>query len=200
MVNKLEDNLDNPIDIAIYNNIDIFMEFYKKLGFTPNMLTTLALFFGILASYFLYNNYFILAALSWFISYYYDCFDGKFARKYKMISKFGDYYDHASDIIKTILLLYVLYLKIKPKYTKNKGIIIFIIIIFIILNILTFAHFGCQEKILKENKNQFESDTLKITENFIFTDCYEQMKISKYFSCGTNIIFIIIVILFIGTL
>jgi phosphatidylglycerophosphate synthase len=197
---KIPVEYENPIDNIMYDLSEIVSPTFHSFGFTPNMVTTLSNISAIIVIILLLEAKYVWSAIFLMIAFFFDCLDGHLARKYKQFSKFGDYYDHASDVIKTVLLLYVLYLKLKPKYNKNKGIIIFIIIIFIILNILTFAHFGCQEQILKENKNQFESDTLKITENFIFTDCYEQLKISKYFSCGTNILFLVIVILFIGTL
>ena len=62
--------------------------------------------------YNIYKNKYIIGTILWFLSYYFDCADGKMARKFKMISKFGDIYDHTSDIIKHLLLFYVLYKKL----------------------------------------------------------------------------------------
>jgi len=44
------------------------------------------------------ENQFALSAFSYLISYMFDCWDGYYARKYNMESKFGDYYDHVSDM------------------------------------------------------------------------------------------------------
>jgi hypothetical protein len=68
--------------------------FFKKIGFTPNGITTLSLIFGIASAYYLYKGKIYMFALLYTISYFFDVMDGHFARKYKMVSKGGDYYDN----------------------------------------------------------------------------------------------------------
>ena len=75
------------------------------------------------------------------ISQVFDVFDGYLARKYSMSSKFGDYFDHISDTIKTILLFYILFIKYDLGHSK------ILIVIFIILLILLLTFVGYQEKI-----------------------------------------------------
>ena len=80
---------------------------FKKINFTPNGITTLSLIFGLLSVFLFYKKHYYSAALSYFISYIFDCTDGMYARKYNMVTKFGDYYDHIKDVIVYILLIVV---------------------------------------------------------------------------------------------
>ena len=114
MVNKLQPELNSPIDNIFMLIADSQLNFYYNLNFTPNMLTTLSLLTGIGSVYAIYKDSYVLAAILWLVSYFYDCIDGKFARKYNMISKFGDYYDHISDLIKSVGVFFIIkYYKIK---------------------------------------------------------------------------------------
>ena len=52
-----------------------------------------------------------LAGVSYFISYFFDCQDGNYARTYKMYSDFGSLYDHISDAVIIIGLIAIYILK-----------------------------------------------------------------------------------------
>ena len=121
------------------------------------------------------------------LAYYFDCADGKMARKFKMTSKFGDVYDHTSDIIKHLLLFYVLYKKLNGVNSQLK--LIAIIILFIII-ILTGSQIGCQEKI-----NDSDSAALSFTAKLVFCDCKTQMKYTRYFTPATITLYLILVML-----
>ena len=192
MVNKISDNLDNPIDNVLYRIIDTQLQSYKDLNLTPNLLTTLSLISGLGSVYLLKRDKFIMSAILWFISYYFDCTDGKMARKFNMTSKFGDVYDHASDTLKHILLFYILYCKLKDDINYNK-----ILIIFLVIFVLSMAQLGCQEKLTKKLTNKDESPTLKITEKLVIIDCEEQMKFTRYFGPATITLYLILVIFYI---
>ena len=190
MVNKIPAELDNPIDTIIYNHIDKQLDLFKNLKLTPNLITTISLICGLGSVYSVNKDNYISGAILWFLSYYFDCADGKMARKFKMTSKFGDIYDHVSDIIKHLLLFYVLYKKLNYNLPQLK--LITITIIFII--ILTGAQIGCQEKLIQQaNKN--ESSTLSFTTKLVFFDCKTQMKYTRYFSPMTLTLYLIFVIL-----
>ncbi len=184
MVNKIPRELENPIDLILYDQADRDLEFYKKLGLTPNGLTTISLVLGLLGVYSLYKDYNFLGGLLFLISYYFDCADGKMARKYEMFSKYGDIYDHVSDLVKLILLFYVFYIKSFTKFIK-------ILIITLILFTFTMFYMNCQELIYNKKS---ESGYLNIFNINIFnineTNCKEKMKYFKYFGGGTPILFL----------
>jgi phosphatidylglycerophosphate synthase len=166
----------------------------KKYDLTPNILTTISLIFCGISVLLLLNKKYLLASFMYLISYYFDCMDGHFARKYNMVTKFGDYYDHVADLIKVLLILYVLYLIDSKKF--------FIILPFLIFFILlSFVHLGCQELYY----DTLESDILSILKNIcpVYNKDDKSMiintlGITRYFGCGTFTIFIMLSIIFYG--
>jgi phosphatidylglycerophosphate synthase len=190
MVNKIPSELDNPINNIMYKQIDTTLPTYNKMNFSPNTITTISLLFGLSAVYAVYKDYYKLGGVIFFLAYYFDCADGKFARKYNKATIFGDYYDHISDLTKFILMFYVLYFKLKSKSFKTKTILLSILIILLICSILQF---GCQEYLHAKN----ESPTLSWTTKFINTsNCENQVKITKYLSVTTFITYVCVVIFF----
>lgn len=138
IVREYTNNIDNVlIDFANY-----ISPFFKRYSFfTPNVFTTISLAISIIGLYNIYKQNYKIGALLMFIGYFFDCMDGHFARKYNMITKFGDFYDHIADVSKFILLI-VLVLK-APLSKKTKK---FFIIFFVINALLACVHFGCQER------------------------------------------------------
>ena len=193
MVNKIPAELDGPIDNLMYDHIDKTLYIYKDLGLTPNLLTTISLILGLLSVYFTYIDYYSIGAILWVVAYYYDCADGKMARKYKMTSKFGDKYDHICDIVKSILMGIVLYNKIK---VKSYNTIIAIVVIMSIFLLGSLAHMGCTESITKEEA----SESLSVCKLLIVGDCYEQMKITKFFTTGSLSVVVAIIIFLLSEL
>ena len=181
MVRKLKEEHDNPIDNLIYNVIEILDPVFYKLNFTPNIITTLSLITGLLSGYYLYKKNLICIPL-FIISYILDGSDGFFARKYNMTSKFGDLYDHISDAIKTIIIIYLIYIRTKKKY-KNK-----LILLNLLLLILVSYHLSLQELIYNKPDDSLSLNLLnnhfKLNKNNIYW--------SRYFGCGTCILIIII--------
>jgi len=161
--------------------------FYNN-GFTPNMITTLSNISAFIVIIFLIKSKFVLAGFFVMVAYFFDCLDGHYARKYKMTSKFGDFYDHISDCIKAIAILTTLYFINPSKFFK-------IIPILTILFFLMLSHLGCQEKYYNKN----ESDTLKFTKSLCpineNENVEDKLKYTRYFGCGTfNLVFSLCVI------
>jgi phosphatidylglycerophosphate synthase len=98
------------VDVQLDKLVVILNPIFKSINFTPNHITTLSLIFGLITLYLLWKKHNILAGVSYFISYFFDCQDGNYARTYKMYSEFGSLYDHISDavIIIGLILIYIL--------------------------------------------------------------------------------------------
>jgi hypothetical protein len=188
MVNKLKEEHENIFDIYICNSIDSHIHIYNQLGLTPNMVTTLSLITGILSAYMILKKKYKIAGILFFIAYYFDCVDGKVARKYNMTTKFGDYYDHGSDIIKFLVLMYVLY---KDNYIRFKT----IGIVILLLVILCFYHLGCQEGVYTDESKTSESPTLNILKPSKESSLIN-IHNTKYFGCGTFYIVLSLIIFF----
>lgn len=185
---KIKNNMENPIDniiidFANYINKNIFY----PLRFTPNMITTLSLFMGLLCPYFFYIKNYILSILFLFGAYILDCADGNYARMYNMITKFGDYYDHIADFTKFVVLFTVII--IDSSISKNIKILFFII--FGILQFMVNMHLGCQEK----NYNSMDHNSLSWTKSLCVSK--DDIYWTRYFGVGTIIVYIALFILFI---
>ena len=178
---KLPPEYENPVDAILVNHIDSIQTYFFKLGFTPNMLTTISLICNLISMYFFVHNekyYTFMSVVFFGLSYYFDCFDGHFARTYKMTTKFGDLYDHISDAVKNILFLVLIYIYFKSDFT-------FAFVYNFIFLFLGAIHLGCQETYY--NKPVYTLDRLKLLcpckyFNINIDKC---LRITKYIGIGT---------------
>jgi len=182
---KIPPHLDGYLDNYILKTVKYINPYFKTLNFTPNHITTISLIFGIISIFFLHENIHYFSALALFISYFFDCQDGNYARQYKMVTKNGDIYDHVKDIIVYILLILVLITKINnPLIT-----ILYIVIITIFLIFLT-NYVSCTEKYMNKEDKSF-------TLNFI-SNCKgnpeERLKILRHF-CAANFTVLICILI-----
>ncbi len=193
MTNKIPDDYENPIDKLLCGLCDKMNPILYKYNFTPNIITTISFLFTLLSLYFLIKGEYLLAGISHIISYYFDCSDGKFARKYDMITTFGDYYDHITDILGIFLPILVIYLN---KNISRRYFVTMIIITFIFMGLMTF-HIKNTEKYYKQNaRNDNEHSILeKITDNFV-PKIDIDIQYTKYIGPGTfNVVFAILLYL-----
>lgn len=182
---KISEKYENPIDNIFLDICENWSEFFKNTGHTPNIITTYSLFFAMLSIYYLYNDNFTLFALFFGISYFFDCLDGHFARKYNMVSKFGDFYDHFTDSIKGVLLIYVCFLKYKTVISFN------LLFVFFLFSILMFLHFGCQQKLYNSDYQKMK-ETIDNLQNFCKST--DWITLTRFFGSGTfNLISVIII-------
>jgi phosphatidylglycerophosphate synthase len=181
----MDGKYENP-----YDNINLFFAekaspIFYELGATPNLITTLSMILGF-SSIHLYNKeYYCYSGIVFLISYFFDCFDGHYARKYNMVTDLGGYYDHIKDIFVTSSLLFL----ILSKY-KDTDYFIYIISIIFILLITMFLQLGCQEKI----SNYDSSDDMKNMDLLCWKEPEKILPYSRYFGCGTFNIFLSLLI------
>ena len=108
---KLLPEHQDVVDFQLDKLVIILNPIFKSINFTPNHITTLSLVFGLIALFLLWKKHCVLAGFSYFISYFFDCQDGNYARTYNMYSDFGSLYDHISDAIIVIGLLLIFIFK-----------------------------------------------------------------------------------------
>jgi phosphatidylglycerophosphate synthase len=178
---KLPIKYENPIDNFLYLPVPSQSKYLECL--TPNHITTVSLAFGLLSIYCLYKNKFILSAVSFLMSYFYDCVDGFHARRLDMVTKFGDWYDHTTDIVVSIILTIMMLFKIK-KYK------ITFVVSLIVLAIGLCLHMGCQQQFYGESDNE--------SLNMLPVICKSEKSLhfTKLFGSGTIVTFYIIIILY----
>ena len=169
---KIPKKYENPIDNILIEIADKITPLLNNMKVTPNMVTGLSLLLGISSGVSMYYDKYKLAAILNFLAYFFDCVDGHLARKFDMVTVFGDYFDHYADLVKFGIILYMFYIKRKKKLFK-------IIIPILILILLMLIHFGCQESVYGIDDGPF----LSFTKNFCPVDSL--IKFTRFFGTGT---------------
>jgi phosphatidylglycerophosphate synthase len=194
---KIPRNCENPIDNINIDFAEKLCPLFKTLHFTPNGITTLSLFFGLISIYSLYKGNLIAFGVIYYISYFFDVMDGHYARKYKQTSDFGDYYDHIKDFIVVTGVIAVLVYRLVYVHKRcNVGVTLTCVAICAIMFILMTMHLGCQEQIYDKLKNKdSESASLNFTRQMCGNPKY--IRWLRYFGCASAIIIFILVVVII---
>jgi phosphatidylglycerophosphate synthase len=186
---KTSSEISNPLDNFLLENIiQPLNPKLKMLNVSPNFLTFLSFLNGVIGAFLVYNSKFLLSTIFLFFALFFDHFDGNYARKYKKVTKIGDYLDHSTDIIQ-IILLYVGVICNSKLEVKDKKIFIIVVSIFLFLSIVDL---GCDEKIYVKN----ESETLSFSKYLCIGNVYSTKNIIKYFSISTAYMVIIIFLVY----
>lgn len=187
---KLPSDLENPIDNFIYIIINLIAPYVYNIGLTPNFITTLGNICTVFFSYYFINRNYAFSSFFYALAYFFDCLDGFIARSYNMITVFGDYYDHISDVIRTLIYFY-LFLTTNYELGITK---IIIILFFIVLNLINLSH---QEKYYNHPK---QSQTLGLLNIFSLannkSEAGEYLKYTRFFGSGTCILLMTLFIYF----
>ena len=187
MIGKVGVELEDPVSQILYNISDKVSPFLYKYKFTPNIITTIRLIILIIGFYIgVKHNHKKIIAISFILFYFMDCLDGHFARKYNMVTIFGDYYDHFVDILSIIILI---------SYVIMSGCNKYFIIIFFLLLFTSMLHIGCEELLLKlDGRNTENSNSLKVLQKLVPVNNREYlikfMKYIRYFGTGTFVLFV----------
>lgn len=189
---KVSTDIDNPIDTLLVDFFDKFLSnFFRNTGHTPNILTTYSLITGLISCYFLNIKNLLLFSLFYIISYFFDCADGFFARKYSMTSNIGDIYDHVKDISVSLLIIYITF------KNSRKNINSTVIAISLVFLALSLYYISCQENNCDDKFKDKNNGTLKFL-NKLCKDRVHNIKWARYFGPGTFNIFFILIICYIN--
>ncbi len=175
---RLPRNLECPVDNIFVDIAEHFLVPFKSLNFTPNGITTVALLMSLLSiKYSLEGNVNAFAG-TYMFGYLLDCVDGMYARKYNMTSTFGDYYEHARDILGNSALFYFIFKQYKSvlltdlRYIK---IFSFFLLGFVI-------HMAQQQRFIKKENPTKKWEFLDVLKKFIPK---VPLKITRWFGAGT---------------
>lgn len=140
------------LDYLVSKEIIKTLPFWKNLNVTPNILTTFGLISSITCLYALINRKTFLAIIMLCLRWYFDYADGLMARKYKMVTVIGDYYDHITDIVFTLGLFSVILLSKYPKKSNLKKILVVILLSFYFMFSLNYS--AIELELFKKNKKE----------------------------------------------
>lgn len=179
---KIPTNIENPIDNMLIDMAEPMCLIFRSMNFTPNGITTLSLIFGVFAIVGLYKGHSIFAVIMMALSYLMDCCDGYYARKYNMVTKGGDCYDHIKDVTVFSLFIYVLYKRNKQKLSRKEWIIVWSILLF--FAVMSGLYFACQERYYGKED---QIPTLGCLSQLISTKekAEKWLEILRFFGLGT---------------
>ena len=189
--NKLPEYYDDPVDIFLKKWADVLNPYFKDAGFTPNIITTLSFLCGLYSCYLYYYQFYTLASLFYFISYFFDVMDGYFARSYNMKSEFGSYYDSISDCVVGFSLYYLFLTNKHIVNFKNVNTKLVVLIIYTILAIISFYHMSCQETYTRLTKKEYASEGLSFLQ-IMKCKNVKDMIYTRYFGTGMFSVSIVI--------
>lgn len=186
--NKLPDELQDPVDTAILGYTEHILPYLKKTNHTPNDVTTYSFICGLLSVLLLYNGCIPAFCVLFVMSYVFDCMDGQMARKYDMVTKDGDVYDHATDWIVYILIVFVMY----NRYKKVTG--RFLVLGVLILALVgTCIYTGCQQAYTKQNGLHA---TREFQDIFIPLAVPNGIHVARYTGFGCLMLIVVVSVLF----
>jgi phosphatidylglycerophosphate synthase len=146
---KIPREFENPIDDILLEWADKASGILRATNHTPNMITTYSFVSALAAMWALWTGHIGWFAGLWALQYFWDCVDGHYARKYNMTSKFGDLYDHITDLISGVGLALITVVKYRP----SRGVYLWGAVLFLLMSV----HTGCQQKMHSQNQAQGES-------------------------------------------
>jgi len=186
---KLPYNLEDRIDNIIYIGVEYVAPFFNYFNLTPNFITTLGNICTICFFILFLKKQFLLASFFFALSYFFDSLDGYYARKYNMVTKFGDWYDHLSDTIKTILMLCAFYI-------INFSLLLQLLPLLTMLFILLTFHLANQEIYYNDFSSSESLQPLKQLTLASKNNVEDYLKYSRSVGCGTVTLILVLIIAF----
>jgi phosphatidylglycerophosphate synthase len=179
---KINPKYENPIDnFIVFDLCEPISDYLYNHKITPNIITTIGFISSLLSSYFLYQYKIYIFIPLYLFAYFCDCLDGFIARKYNLETKFGDYYDHITDIFQTIIILFIFIYRYS--FFNFRKTVIFTLFLMILFSITQ----GCQEKLMGKNT----SDIIGITKKMCSKNFKRQIDFIRIFGSGTMIFYIL---------
>lgn len=174
---KIPREFENPLDDILIDWADQMSVILRATNHSPNVITTYSFVSALAALWALALGNIGWFGVLWALQYFWDCVDGHYARKYKMVTQFGDVYDHITDIIGTVGLAFLVYTKYHPSP--------WIYVIIGILAILLGIHTGCQQKVYnqQQSQNQQEEETMDSFKNMCQDTSW--IRWTRFFGFGT---------------
>lgn len=186
-MSKIENKFNNPIDVAFEKIYSPLMPNLHSIGITPNILTTVSLVTGLYAAKFIWDGRPKEGAVMFLISYMFDCMDGHMARRYKMESHFGDWYDHITDWITLGLGMFALF----KRNNYNEHVLFVLAVVFVFLLVNTLKWFGCQEQMYDNEIGKSIAMFKQLCKN-----PEVELVQRKYMGTGTLMVFVFLMIYF----
>jgi phosphatidylglycerophosphate synthase len=187
---------ENPLELLLYSFAEVISPFFRSLNFTANGLTTIANLGAALALYAAYRGQMIIFVAGMTIKYLFDCADGYYARRYNMVSEWGDLYDHLSDLSFSVLLVLLLlrYYQFQKWAHPYRG---YFVAVFLALLLATWIHASCQEVLYAKRTGKPTSATMSIFRDTSPKEPERLIHVTKWVgSPVVTVIFVTLIVVF----
>lgn len=199
--NKLGEGEENPIDVWVLALTRRFLPLFHATGHTPNILTAYSFALGLLSLRFLERGSMGLFVVAYLLSYFFDCIDGQFARTYDMVTRFGDFFDHFTDLLLDVGLLVVVFFRYREILPQHTGLIVLKFVLLLlagthlskVLGLSPRSSHGCQQK----KKASTQDATTESIDIFVQMCPAGDQWIgwTRYFGAGTHVLFNVLAVL-----
>lgn len=98
--------IDDPFRSKLPRFVGPILRLYKILNLSPNQVTLMALLLGSVSSYLVSQQFFITAAIIWWIGRLLDGTDGIYARATNQTSAFGAHLDILADMASYSMMIF----------------------------------------------------------------------------------------------
>lgn len=183
---KIARAMENPVDDVLLQICDRVCLALCRRGITPNMVTAASGVAGLGAVWALNRGFLPAFAALWAVGYFLDCVDGHLARSCNMVTKLGDWFDHAKDYTVLALLLFVLYTRYTVPWWAT---------LMIAGGALGSAvHLGCQQRVYAKDRAAAggRPETLDTLQKLC--PSHDAIAITRFFGLGTVNLFLIAVV------
>ena len=184
---KVEHNepIDNFIVKYFCNPIS---PLFRITGHSANMISIYGLALSLVSLYYLFNDDILRFTFYFWVCYGLDCLDGYYARRYNMVTAWGDMFEHVRDITYIILTIGMTIFK----YTLTD----YAMYVLVLSSVLTGIHVGCVQK--SYNNNGF--DRVPETLDYLEFLCYDPafIHLSGHFGVGMYMVTLNILILYLS--
>jgi phosphatidylglycerophosphate synthase len=174
-MHKLNSETENPVERGFLGFAELITPALRSTGLTPNGVTTIGLVAGLAAAYCLWRGQVVAFVVLSIVNYVADCADGYMARRYKMTSAIGDYYDHASDVIVHVAL----FAAVVARYPRWKLVPLFAAAA--ALYVASGSYLGCQQAHIQK-KGEGRGETLDLLSALCYSE--DTMTWARWFSTG----------------
>lgn len=183
---KLPRSLENPIDTLCVDLAEAMSPALKATGHTPNVITTYSAGSAALAVYALHRGNLRVFSALWMLQYFWDCVDGHFARKYGMVTTWGDGYDHVTDVAGTLALVVV----VLRRYTVPP----WVMAVGAVVMLFNMMNLGCQQRYVHARNGAARRESLDSLQPLCPGDDPGWLWWTALFSHGTTHLAIVLLV------
>ncbi|MCX7641569.1 MAG: CDP-alcohol phosphatidyltransferase family protein [Elusimicrobiales bacterium] len=176
--------IEDFFDIYFYHPIGFkFALFFRNINLSPNFVSVISMFVGILGGFLIYMDYFLFGSIFIVLSSIFDSTDGQLARMKNISSYYGRIIDGICGYVVFISVYIAIYLKFKHIYGElNYLLLMFIAGVSNIMHSSVYDFYRTSFLAVKKNDYLFLSKLYKNKISFLYSIylCFQNILVGKH--------------------